>query len=95
MSNHNPITPKEEYTLKQLPKDLLVKIAIELDPDMVAEAYKEGWTKEDIVVLIKKHLSGSIGRRDIEGGRFVKEVQLGEPKELGEGQGYYDKDLEW
>lgn len=79
--DNNPITPKEEYQLASLPKELLVKIAIELDPQLVAEKYKEGWTKQEILQLIKQHLSSSIGRTGVEGYQYIRNIQVGEPEE--------------
>ena len=57
--------------LKRQPRTILLTIAVDLDPDAVAEAYEEGWTKEDLVDFISKHAQSAVGRRDVEGGEYV------------------------
>ncbi len=68
------VPPREE--LKRLPKTVLLRVAIELDPDTVAESYAEGWTKEDILRVIERHLKSAIGNRAIEGWPHVLEVEI-------------------
>lgn len=68
------IPPKEE--LKKYPKTVLLKIAIELDPDTVAESYREGWTKDDILRIIERHVKSALGNRSIEGWPYIGEVEI-------------------
>ena len=62
--------------LQKLPKTVLLKIAIELNPDKVAMAYEEGWTKEDIIKMIGRHLSSSLGQAGSEGGDYIHDVAI-------------------
>ena len=68
------VPPKEE--LQKYPKTVLLKIAIELNPDKVAESYQEGWTKEDILRIIEKHLSSSLGQTGTYGGEYIQDIEV-------------------
>ena len=59
------------------PKKVLLKLAIELDPDAVAEAYKEGWTREDILRLIERLVKkGTLEGPTKEGGRYILDTEV-------------------
>ena len=62
--------------LEKLPEEILLKVAIELDPDTVAEFYEAGWTKKDFLNVIKKHVRASVGSRQAEGWQFVSGVEV-------------------
>ena len=62
--------------LRKYPKTVLLKVAIELDPDAVAESYQEGWTKEDILRVIERHVRTALGNQSIEGWPYVHEVEI-------------------
>lgn len=66
--------PKEE--LRKLPKTILLKIAIDLDPDTVAESYQEGWTRDDILRVIERHVKGALGNQSIEGWPYIGDVDI-------------------
>ena len=66
--------PRED--LRKLPKTVLLKIAIELDPDAVSESYQEGWTKDDILRVIERHLKSALGRQEIEGWPYIRDVEI-------------------
>ncbi len=68
------VPPKED--LQKLPKTVLLRIAIELDPDTVAESYKEGWTKDDVLRIIERHVKSALGNQSIEGWPYIGEVEL-------------------
>jgi len=67
-------TEREE--LQKYPKTVLLKIAIELNPDKVAESYQEGWTKDDILRIIERHLSSSLGQSGTYGGEYIQDVEI-------------------
>ena len=62
--------------LKVFPEEVLLRIAISLDPDMVKEEYEEGWTKDDIIREIEKHVSRAIGSRNIKGWQYIEDVDI-------------------
>lgn len=68
--------PPRREELQKLPKTVLLRIAIELDPDTVAESYQEGWTKEDILRVIERHVKGALGNQSVEGWPYVGEVEI-------------------
>jgi len=68
------VPPREE--LRKYPKTVLLRIAIELDPDAVSESYREGWTKDDILRVIERHLKGALGRQEIEGWPYIGDVEI-------------------
>jgi len=68
------IPPREE--LQKLPRTVLLKIAIELNPDKVAESYQEGWTKDDILRIIERHLSSYLGQSGTYGGEYIQDVEI-------------------
>ena len=68
------VPPREE--LKKLPKTVLLKIAIELDPDAVSESFQEGWTKDDILRVIERHLKSALGRAGEEGSEYIHDVEI-------------------
>lgn len=68
------IPPKEE--LRKLPKTVLLKIAIELDPDTVATSYREGWKKDDILRIIERHVKSALGVQSVEGWPYIQEVEI-------------------
>lgn len=66
--------PREE--LRKLPKTVLLRVAIELDPDKVAESYQEGWTKDDILRIIERHIKSELGKVGTYGGEYILEVDI-------------------
>ena len=68
------VPPKEE--LRKLPKTVFLKIAIELNPEKVAEFFREGWTKDDILRIIERHLSSSLGQTGTEGGEYIHDIEV-------------------
>lgn len=78
------LPPKEE--LQKLPKTVLLRIAIELDPDAVSESYQEGWTKDDILRVIERHLKRTLGRAGEEGSEYIHDVEIID-SEIAEEQG--------
>lgn len=62
--------------LKEQPKSVLLKLAIELDPDTVAESYQDGWSKEDIAAVIEDHVKSAIGNMGIEGWPYIRDVDV-------------------
>jgi len=62
--------------LQKYPRTALLKIAIELDPDAVSESYQEGWTKDDILRVIERHLRSALGRQEIEGWPYIGNVEI-------------------
>ena len=65
-------TPSREE-LQSLPRTVLLQIAIDLDPDAIAESYEEGWTKDDILKAIEKAVREAIVAR---GGKYVHDVEI-------------------
>jgi len=70
--------------LRKYPKTVLLKIAIELNPDRVAESYQEGMSKEDILRIIERHLKSSLGQAGTYGGEYIQDVEVLD-KEIDEG----------
>lgn len=62
--------------LQRLPKTVLLRIAIELDPDAVSSSYQEGWTKDDILRVIERHIKGALGNQSIEGWPYIGDVEI-------------------
>jgi len=62
--------------LRKFPKTVLLKIAIELDPDRVAESYEEGWTKDDILRVIERHVKSALGIQSVEGWPYIQDVEI-------------------
>ncbi len=69
-----PVLGKGE--LRKLPKKVLLRIAIELDPDTVASSFQEGWTKDDILRVIERHVKTALGNQAIEGWPYIQEVEI-------------------
>jgi len=67
-------TSKKE--LRRLPKGVLLGIAIELDPDTVADLDAEGFSKEDIIGIIITHVKASIGKQHVEGWEVIGDVDV-------------------
>lgn len=85
------VPPREE--LQRLPKTVLLKIAIELDPDAVASSYEEGWTKDDILRVIERHIKAALGRQPIEGWPYIGEVEVIESTAVEEDE--EEKERDW
>ena len=62
--------------LRRLPKGVLLGIAIELDPDTVADLDAEGFSKEDIIGIIITHVKASLGRQQVEGWEVIGDVDV-------------------
>jgi len=63
-------------SLAEQPTSVLLKIAVELDPDVVAEQYEEGWSREDIISVIETHIKNAIGNRYVEDWQLVGNVDI-------------------
>ena len=62
--------------LQKYPRTVLLRIAIELEPDAVSESYQEGWTKDDILRVIERHIKDALGNQSIEGWPYVHGVEI-------------------
>ncbi len=62
--------------LKKLPKTILLRLAIELNPDKVSESYSEGWTKDDILKIIEQHIGRSLGRAGEVASDYIVDVDI-------------------
>ena len=62
--------------LEKQSEEVLLSMAIELDRDMVQEAYSIGLNKDDIVKLILKHIKSAVGRSDIQDSGFIQDVEI-------------------
>lgn len=85
--------------LERLPENLLLKIVVELDPDILRERTEEGWTTEDLVKFIKKYIEGTVGNRSTPGGSMFLDSELAgiDILELGvpPGEEDYDRGGPW
>jgi len=72
----NELSLKDWEALKNQPRRVLLEVAVELNPEAVAEAYEDGWTKEDLLRFIEDHVKEAIGNQNVENWEYIQSAEV-------------------